>query len=293
MTATPADPIPSGAVDVAAELRRGTEVLAGGGEAERERANTSDLTVDELLLLHAAGWEPVDLVTGVSVVSVPLGVWNWGQGVITSASDAHNMAFADAAQRLRDECLRVDGYGVVGVQVDTKVEPRHVDVELTGTAIRPLRGVSGSGSGLPADSFVSDLSARDFTLLQQAGWVPAGLAFGACFVYVPRRSVGTTISQSSQNVELVNFTQAMYAAREAAMERMQQTAIAAGGEGVVAVQVTEGPMSFARHAVGFQAWGTAVRLAADAHRFIAPEVVLPLDDSTVVFEAESLRGGAG
>jgi len=28
------------------------------------------------------------------------------------------------------------------------------------------------------------------------------------------------------------------------------------GEGVVEVKVTEGPMSFAKHAVGFTAWGT-------------------------------------
>jgi hypothetical protein len=81
----------------------------------------------------------------------------------------------------------------------------------------------------------------------------------------------------------------MYAARESAMERMQRSALQAGGHGVVEVKVTEGPMSFARHAVGFTAWGTAVKLVAEAHRFVAPEVALPLDDAVVTFEAESLR----
>ena len=56
------------------------------------------------------------------------------------------------------------------------------------------------------------------------------------------------------------------------------------------VKVTEGPMSFARHVVGFTAWGTAVRLVAEAHQFVRPELVLPLDDAVVTFEAESLRG---
>ena len=42
------------------------------------------------------------------------------------------------------------------------------------------------------------------------------------------------------------------------MERMQRSALEVGGQGVVEVKVTEGPMSFARHAVGFTAWGTAV-----------------------------------
>ena len=98
------------------------------------------------------------------------------------------------------------------------------------------------------------------------------------------------MKQSTQNVELTNYTEAMYSARESAMEKMQRSALAVGGQGVVEVKVTEGPMSFARHAVGFTAWGTAVRLVAKEHQFVRPEVVLPLDDAVVTFEAESLRG---
>jgi hypothetical protein len=59
---------------------------------------------------------------------------------------------------------------------------------------------------------------------------------------------------------------------------------------VVEVKVTEGPMTFARHAVGFTAWGTAVSLVTDSHQFVNPHVVLPLDDAAIMFEAESLRG---
>ena len=88
--------------------------------------------------------------------------------------------------------------------------------------------------------------------------MPVGLAFGACFVYAPRRTAGTAMKQKTQNVELTNYTEAMYAARESAMEKMQRSALGAGGQGVVEVKVTEGPMSFARHAIGFTAWGTAV-----------------------------------
>ena len=119
--------------------------------------------------------------------------------------------------------------------------------------------------------------------------MPVGLAFGACFVYSPRRTAGAAIKQKSQNIELTNYTEAMYSARESAMERMQRSALDAGGQGVVEVKVTEGPMSFARHAVGFTAWGTAVKLVAEAHQFVQPQLVLPLDDAVVTFEAESLR----
>jgi uncharacterized protein YbjQ (UPF0145 family) len=272
-------------------MLRGAQALAVAPPPSKARGITSDLSVDESLLLHAAGWEPVDLVCGVGVVSVPAGVWNWGAGPISMASDAHNAAVERAAEELRGECSRVKGHGVVGVRVEVSVRPHFIEVELVGTAVQPVAGVHdprGEHAAV-AMPFVSDLSARDFTLLQRAGWMPVGLAFGASFVYAPRRRAGAAMKQSTQNVELSNYTEAMYAARESAMERMQRSALQVGGQGVVEVKVTEGPMSFARHAVGFTAWGTAVKLVAEAHQFVAPEVVLPLDDAVVTFEAESLR----
>jgi uncharacterized protein YbjQ (UPF0145 family) len=275
-------------------MLKGAQSLASAAPPSKERGITSDLSVDEALLLHAAGWEPLDLVCGVAVVSVPVGVWNWGRGSISLASDAHDAAVDQAARLLRGECSKVHGHGVVGVRVDVTVNPHHIDVELVGTAVRPMHGKDSSGRGTDAAlamPFVSDLSARDFTLLQRAGWMPVGLAFGASFVYAPRRSAGTAMKQTRQNVELTNYTEAMYSARESAMEKMQHSALGAGGEGVVEVKVTEGPMHFARHAIGFTAWGTAVKLVAEAHQFVKPQVVLPLDDAVVTFEAESLRGG--
>jgi len=282
--------------DVRAEMLKGAQALATPAPPSKERGITSDLSVDEALLLHAAGWEPLDLVVGVAVVSVPVGVWNWGRGAISLASDAHNAAVDQASRLLRGECGKVHGHGVVGVRVEVSVQTHHVDVELVGTAVRPTAGQSGKDArgrdAALAMPFVSDLSARDFTLLQRAGWAPVGLAFGASFVYAPRRSAGTAMKQTRQNVELTNYTEAMYSARESAMEKMQRSALDVGGQGVVQVKITEGPMSFARHAIGFTAWGTAVKLVAEAHQFVQPEMVLPLDDAVVTFDAQSLRSAA-
>jgi uncharacterized protein YbjQ (UPF0145 family) len=279
--------------DVRAEMLKGAQSLAVAAPPSKQRGITSDLSVDEALLLHAAGWEPLDLVCGVAVVSVPVGVWNWGRGSISLASDAHDAAVDQASRLLRGECSKVHGHGVVGVRVDVTVNPHHIDVELVGTAVRPMQGKDGSGRGTDAAlamPFVSDLSARDFTLLERAGWMPVGLAFGASFVYAPRRSAGTAMKQTRQNVELTNYTEAMYSARESAMEKMQHSALEAGGEGVVEVKVTEGPMDFAHHAVGFTAYGTVVRLVAEEHRHPGARMVLPMDDPVVRFDAAALRG---
>ena len=273
-------------LDPRAEMRDAAAALARP-PAKGAGRMTSDLSIDEELVLHSIGWEPVELVSAVSLHSIPMGVWNWGQGEITYASSAFARSFANATERLHQQCTGAGGHGVVGVHVESTVERHHIDISLTGTAVRPVGAV-----GLGTDPvFVSDLSGRDFALLHAAGWAPLGLAAGASFVYAPRRSMGTTMKQSGQNVELTNFTEAMYAARESAMERMQASAIELGGTGVVEVKVTEGPMGFARHAVGFSAYGTVVRLIADGHRNLGARMILPMDDPVVGFDAASLRGG--
>jgi uncharacterized protein YbjQ (UPF0145 family) len=277
-------------VDLMAEMRDAAAFLsrprpAGTGSTSRRSSRTSDLSIDEEFALHSVGWEPVQLVCGVSVYSVPTGVWNWGQGEITSASTAYARAFAAADDRIHDECTKMGGRGVVGTHVEAVIHPHHIDVTLVGTAVRPV-----DSTGLSADRiFVSDLSGRDFALLHASGWAPLGLAVGASFVYAPRRSAGTAMKQKSQNVELTNFTEAMYAARESAMERMQRSALDLEGTGVVEVKVEEGPMYFANHAVGFTAFGTVVAQMAEPRR-LEPLMILALDDPVAEFDPASLRG---
>jgi hypothetical protein len=100
------------------------------------------------------------------------------------------------------------------------------------------------------------------------------------------------MKQKTQNIELTNFTEAMYSARESAMETDAALRARCGRSGGRPSEGDRGPDDFARHAVGFTAWGTAVRLVAEAHQFVQPQVVLPLDDAVVTFEAESLRGSS-
>jgi len=251
----------------------------------RQRPVTSDLSIDESLILHSVGWEPVELVCGVGVFSIMQGSWQWGVGEVQSASDSVNSAFQTAQLRLAGECRAAGGHGVVGVDVQVGVERHVARVILTGTAVAPSTEAGHRGS-----PFVSDLSARDFALLHNAGWEPLGLAWGVSYVHVPRRSAGTALAQTSQNVELTNFTEAMYSAREAAMDRMQQAAISHHASGVVAVRVAEGPMEFASHAIGFTAWGTSVHHADTSRKAAGARVVVTLDDAALSFDAAALRG---
>lgn len=248
------------------------------------RASTSDLTIDETLLLHAAGWEPVDLVYGISWWSIPWGAWQWRAGEVEEASQAFAGAMGQAAKLLQAECTRVAGAGVIGVEVGLHISSHHAAVELAGTAVRP------SQEGVERAPFLSDLSARDFVLLTRAGWWPLGLAAGASFVLAPRRSAREWAAQKSQNVELPNLTQALYLARARAMERMQRAGSELNSDGIVAVKLREGRASSSARVIQFVSIGTGVRLDASSHRGITPAMVVTLDERTRQFDLKSLRG---
>jgi len=83
-----------------------------------------------------------------------------------------------------------------------------------------------------------------------------------------------------QNVELTNFSQALYDAREIAMERMQAEAIEASAEGVVGVDLHEGSHNWQPHVIEFFAVGTAVTpidTERDASTIPDPQLVLSVN----------------
>lgn len=281
------------------ELRQAMLALAGDGEdhpratrpgahdgAHGGRGTTSDLSIDETLLLHSAGWEPADLVFGVSWWSIPWGVWQWRTGEVEEASTAFAGAFAQATTFLREECQRAGGTGVLGVQIQMRVSSHHIAIALSGTAVRPIQEAT------KGFQFLSDLSARDFVLLTRAGWWPLGLAAGASFVLAPRRTAREWASQQSQNLELPNLTQALYFARERAMERMQRAGSGLGADGIVGVKLREGRAGSGVRVMQFVAVGTGVHLREETHRSIAPKMVVPLDERIRQFDVKSLRSAA-
>jgi uncharacterized protein YbjQ (UPF0145 family) len=235
---------------------------------------TSDLTIDETILLETIGWEAREMVSGAAVYSIPKGFWSIGKGESTPATLAYERAVHHAAEEVSLECRRFHGHGVAGVHIETEVTKHYVEATIVGTAIGP-----GSGKSNRSSVFVSDLSVSEFVLLRRAGWQTVGLVFGASFVFVPRRKPVRVLAQSGENVELTNFTQALYASRSTAMERMQAQALKLKAAGVVGVRLSEGTLAFAGHAMRFAAIGTAVRPIDGHNGRLNPTLAVSLDDA--------------
>ena len=181
--------------------------------------------------------------------------------------------------RMEAEAEELGADGIVGVRLDIRFYDwgkNMAEFLAIGTAVRHRKGGSWrTASGKP---FTSDLSGQDFWTLLQTGRRPVALVMGNCVYHVAHRRMLKALSQSYRNVELPNFTQALYTARELAMERMQYEARQARARGVVGVQITEKNHIWGHHAIEFFAIGTAVTRFRSGRPSLRPRMVLTLDD---------------
>src|SRR5450755_306268 len=239
---------------------------------------TSDLSVNEFLLVKQAGFEPLGLVLGTSIYHIGFQQASWNQnqemGVLTQAMyHARELAMT----RMEEEADALGAGGVVGVRLDIGRYEWGADLAefiAVGTAVKHRGGVlHRAPNGRP---FTSDMSGQDFSTLLRAGYRPTGLVMGNCVYHVARQGILASLKQVGRNVEMPNFTQALYEARELAMERMQSEADELEAEGIVGARIIERSHGWGSHVIEFFAIGTAVVSTNPDHQIEKPALVLPL-----------------
>src|SRR6476469_6608952 len=237
---------------------------------------TSDLSVREFLLVKQAGFDPLGLVVGSSIYHIGFQQSNWNQNqemdVLTQAMyHARELAMT----RMEEEADQLGADGIVGVRLDVgryDWGEHMAEFIAIGTAIKHREGeLHRAPNGRP---FTSDLSGQDFWTLLRSGHRPVGMVMGSCVYHVAHRGMLQSLRQMGRNVELPNFTQALYDARELAMERMQAEAEAVQAEGIVGVQLNERSHGWGSHVVEFFAVGTAIVPYGEDRQIARPTPVL-------------------
>src|ERR1700709_1438636 len=102
------------------------------------------------------------------------------------------------------------------------------------------------GKGDQNRLYASDLSASELLLVKEAGFDPVGLVVGSSIYHV-----GYQQAAWSQNQEMTVLTQAMYHARELAMDRMEEEAHALGADGIVGVRLDVNHKEWGSHVAEF------------------------------------------
>ena len=239
---------------------------------------TSDLSVNEFLLVKQAGFEPLGLVLGSSIYHIGFQQANWSQnqemGVLTQAMyHARELAMT----RMEEEADQLGADGVVGVRLDIGRYEWGADLAefiAVGTAVQHAAGeLHRAPNGRP---FTSDLNGQDFATLLRAGYRPVGMVMGNCVYHVAHQGLRASWKQIGRNQEMPNYTQALYEARELAMERMQTEADEVQAGGIVGTRIVERSHGWGSHVIEFFAIGTAVEETSADHVIEPPILVLPL-----------------
>jgi len=239
---------------------------------------TSDLSVNEFLLIKEAGFHPRGLVVGSSIYHIGFSAKGWSSSrEVQTLTQAMYAARELAMSRMEEEAAVLGADGVVGVRLDVGFYEwgrGTAEFLALGTAVSAEDG--GNWKTPEGKPFTSDLSGQDFWTLLQAGHAPLGLVMGTCVYHVAHQGMFKAMGNIGQNKEMPNFTQALYEARELAMERMQDEAKKVGAEGIVGVQIQEKSHVWGSHTIEFFAMGTAVRKLPEGE-VATPRMVLSLD----------------
>jgi uncharacterized protein YbjQ (UPF0145 family) len=241
-------------VDAVSRLRR----MRGEGGAP---LFTSDLSVSEFVLLEQMGWRPLGLVLGSSIYHVGIQYGNFYQNqelqYLTAAMyEARELAMS----RMEEEADVLGADGIVGVRLEVggyAWAENALEFTAVGTAVK----APGADGWRTRDNkpFTSDFSVQDFyKLVTSTGYVPRELVLGNCVYHIAHQGFSQMMRTIGTNIELKNYTEAIYDARELAMSRMQAEAEAHGADGIVGMQIVEKTHIWNPHVIEFMAIGTSV-----------------------------------
>ncbi|MDR3690462.1 MAG: heavy metal-binding domain-containing protein [Fimbriimonas sp.] len=241
---------------------------------------TSDLSVNEFLLCQEANFDPVGLVMGSSIYHIGFQMQKMFQSqelqVLTQAMyEARELAMT----RMEEEADVLGADGIVGVRLEVNRYAWGAEMAefmAIGTAIKHRGG--GKYRTVDNRPFTSDLSGQDFWTLLKAGYQPLSLVMGACVYHVAQQGMLQSMKTVGKNVEMPNFTQALYDARELALSRMQAEAERVGAAGIVGAQVQEKSHGWDSHVIEYFAVGTAVKPIEGAPPVAEPTMTLSLND---------------
>lgn len=244
-----------------------------------EKSFTSDLSINEFALLHGAGFEPIELVMDVSVYHVGFQFSGMRQqqelGVLTEAT---YRARWNAMARMQAEADALKADGIVGVRLNWRHHGEggeHLEFMAVGTAVR-YTAKPGAFRRPNGQAFSSHLSGQDMVTLLRSGFAPVAFVMGNCVFHIAVQGFMQTLRQIGRNMEMPQWTQGNYQARELAMSRMQSEAERDGATGVVGVHFAISNYAWGVHTVEFYTAGTAVRRTGSGET-ITPSFVLPMD----------------
>jgi len=98
-------------------------LATGQGERHQGRRFSSDLSVDEAVLLKEVGYEPRGLVIGCGVYHIGIQYQNWSNNEeMTGLTQVMYAARADAIRRMQTHAAKIGAHGVIGLKLEVRID---------------------------------------------------------------------------------------------------------------------------------------------------------------------------
>ena len=248
-------------IDLAASIAR---VRAGGIPLRAEerlaeeagpnrRLFTSDLSVNEYLLVRDAQCQPISQVMGSSIFHVgQIPDYKGQTGEIEVISEGHRASRRAALLRLQQEAALVRADAVVGARLKERMITMGkrgkggddggeiLEFTVVGTAVQ-----APWITHPPGQPIITDLTGQELWALYQDGYEPCGFLFEFCRFHVWHV---TSNARSMSIGELDDASDAVFQARSIAAQKIEAQARAFGAEFVVGsdikVEVREVPCGY-------------------------------------------------
>jgi uncharacterized protein YbjQ (UPF0145 family) len=223
--------------------------------AAADGVRTSLLPTAGAVGLQASGFEVVGEVLGTTVMQISWagyagcgwmpGFGGFSYGTVSSggSSWAGYAPYVDALKQGRDtamgrliqEATALGADGVVGVRLtDARMEGNKREFMALGTAVR------SRGEQRPARPFTTDLSGQDVAKLLEAGWIPAGMAYGISVAI--RHDDWRTRNQAAVfagNTEVSGYTELVNHVRHDARREFAARAARIGGDSALLTNMSQ------------------------------------------------------
>ncbi len=267
------------------------------------RLFSTDMTASEHILIEECGIRPLGQVMGSSFVRI--GRYkrrNLITGEITMISDAYRLAREQALARIKQEANLYGADGIVSVRLKAKKASyfsNTIEFTAIGTAVKVIGWEPQDMEGGP---FTSELSAQEFWQLIHAGYRPVSLVFGISAYYVCSSADTNYLTQrgwaNTQNTEIPDWSQGIYAARDCAVSWLQQDIEKDNADGCIGMTVECEPERIefevrdrecADLLVIFTAIGSSIKKMKRAHKKIERKPLTVLNLSNKRFSSRGSR----
>ena len=239
---------------------------------------TANISVDDYLCLSELEYDALDIIE--VAVSTRVGFEFRKPHVsyeLPKATTAFNKCWRQSLHDLKQKAKHIGADGIVNIKIKVQKKSfpsRQISMVVYGTAVRRIS--RDNNRQRKHHIFTTSLTAKEILTLNMAGRFPYELVVGFSVYHFGFRSVGDRVKTFFRNIELINFTESLYAARNLALANMQRDFSKNNLNEIIGIKLSSKKYKLSKKSQSFLAIGNCVRSVSDLKGCSKPTFVVSI-----------------